>query len=93
MYKLTELVAYLACHLDLFEPSPVCTPDTRACSHRQFFFHVRVDVLHYIPMIQSVSVKKILGAFKNTAASRCFSLLWVVFKLGKLQLATKKHPT
>ena len=37
----------------------------RACSHRQFFFQVRVDVLHYIPMIQSVFVKKILGALKT----------------------------
>jgi hypothetical protein len=26
--------------------------------------------------------KNILGAFKNTAASGFFSLLWVVFKLG-----------
>ena len=29
----------------------------RGCSHRQFFFQVRVDVLHYIPMIQGVFVK------------------------------------
>ena len=27
------------------------------CSHRQFFFQVRVDVLHYIPMTQGVFVK------------------------------------
>ena len=35
----------------------------------------------------------ILDAFKNTAASGFFSLLWVVFKLGNVQLAKKKHPT
>ena len=29
----------------------------RGCSHRQFFFQVRVDVLHYIPMTQGVFVK------------------------------------
>ena len=50
-----------------------------------------MDVLHYIPMMECFG-KKILGAFKNTAASRFFSLLWVVFKLENVQLAKKKHP-
>ena len=64
----------------------------RACSHRQLFFQVRVDVLHYIPM-KECFCKKILGAFKNTAARVFFLLLWVVFKFGKVQLARKKHQT
>ena len=55
----------------------------RACSHRQLFFQVRVDVLHYIPMIHSVFVKTSRVLLKT-------SLLWVVFKLGKVQLAKRK---
>ena len=57
----------------------------RACSHRQFFCQVRVDVLHYIPMIQSVFVKKIFKTLLPAGFFHCSGWFssWEKFNLPR----------